>query len=131
TVDSITIVAATGNIDATSATTFQIAVDNTAPTYSWDLGEFSVDGGIATLGVSLSEPLASLAIDSASISVTSDAFDNVDNAFFSTSGTSGSVSFPVGATLPDTLSFSFTVDGIDVAGNSTDTGAVVDVTIIN
>ncbi|MEQ9299985.1 MAG: hypothetical protein RIF33_15565, partial [Cyclobacteriaceae bacterium] len=84
----------------------------------------------ATLGIALSEALAPLALDSATVSVTSASFDNVTDAFLSVSGRTGTISFPVGATLPDTLTLEFTVDGMDPAGNRTDATAAVAVTII-
>ncbi len=121
TIDTLTIIAATGNEEGLSATTFNVAVDDTNPTYLF--GSFTVSGSTATLGADLSEVLSA----GATISVTSDAFDDVvDGAL----GSDGTVSFPVG-TLPDTFSLTFSITGMDVAGNPTDAAATVSVTIEN
>ncbi|MEQ9300888.1 MAG: hypothetical protein RIF33_20105, partial [Cyclobacteriaceae bacterium] len=90
-VGAASIVAATGNIDAIAASSITVAVDDTAPTYGWEFGAFSVSDTTATLGIALSEALAPLALDSATVSVTSASFDNVTDAFLSVSGRTGTI----------------------------------------
>ena len=121
TIGATSIISATGNIDSLDASSLSIVYDTVDPTY--EFFSFTVDGSTATLGADLSEALSA----GATISVTSDAFDDVvDGAL----GSDGTVSFPVG-TLPDTFSLTFSITGMDVAGNPTDPAATVSVTIEN
>ncbi|MEQ9299712.1 MAG: hypothetical protein RIF33_14155 [Cyclobacteriaceae bacterium] len=122
TIDSTTIVAPTGNIDAISASTLSIAVDDDNPEYEFE--SLVVGEGTATLLVALSETLVS----GATISVVSDSFEDLEALALTVTGTTGSVQIPI-ENVPSTLTFSFTIDGEDIAGNETDEAAAVNVTI--